>query len=45
MSLEETCFSCHDDKSNFCDSCHDYTAVDPYCWDCHAFDPASAPGL
>ena len=37
MSLQNTCMSpdCHAKKSEFCDRCHDYTGVRPYCWDCH----------
>ncbi len=35
MSLTKTCMKCHDDKVNFCDKCHDYLGVTPYCWDCH----------
>ena len=35
MSLQNTCLDCHSNKSQFCDSCHTYTAVTPYCWDCH----------
>ncbi len=35
MSLTNTCLDCHKDKSAFCDRCHDYTMVDPYCWGCH----------
>ncbi|MDY6950266.1 MAG: sulfate reduction electron transfer complex DsrMKJOP subunit DsrJ [Thermodesulfobacteriota bacterium] len=37
MSLQNTCMSanCHAKKSEFCDRCHDYTGVVPYCWDCH----------
>nr|CAJ31135.1 Hdr-like menaquinol-oxidizing enzyme, subunit E (HmeE) [uncultured sulfate-reducing bacterium] len=34
-SLTATCLSCHSNKADFCDACHAYTAVDPYCWDCH----------
>jgi len=34
-SLSHTCLDCHSDKANFCDKCHSYMAVDPYCWDCH----------
>lgn len=34
-SLTGTCLSCHDDKARFCDRCHDYVSVQPYCWDCH----------
>jgi hypothetical protein len=35
MSLTHTCMSCHSNKSEFCDECHNYAGVDPYCWDCH----------
>jgi hypothetical protein len=34
-SLTNTCLGCHGDKTQFCDKCHDYAGVDPYCWDCH----------
>ena len=30
-----SCMSCHADKAEFCDKCHDYVGVTPYCWDCH----------
>jgi len=35
MSLTNTCLSCHTDKSQFCDRCHDYVGLSVYCWDCH----------
>jgi hypothetical protein len=35
MSLTRTCLGCHQNKANFCDKCHSYMAVDPYCWTCH----------
>jgi hypothetical protein len=35
MSLQNTCMNCHSNKKKFCDSCHNFTAVKPYCWDCH----------
>ena len=38
MSLstgENSCLGCHDDKAKFCDSCHTYASVRPYCWECH----------
>ncbi len=35
MSLQNTCMKCHSNKKNFCDQCHNYVAVKPYCWDCH----------
>ena len=38
MSLSNTCLACHEGKKQFCDSCHEYLAVRPFCWDCH-FDP------
>ena len=33
--LQTTCMDCHSNKSKFCDQCHNYMGVDPYCWDCH----------
>jgi hypothetical protein len=39
MSLSNTCMSCHSNKSEFCDVCHNYSAVgQPNCWNCH-IDP------
>ena len=38
-SLSGTCMSCHNDKEKFCDRCHNYVAVTPYCWDCHVAPP------
>ncbi len=35
MSLQNTCMHCHSNKKKFCDECHNYMAVKPYCWDCH----------
>ena len=38
MSLssgEGSCMDCHSNKSEFCDKCHTYASVDPYCWQCH----------
>jgi hypothetical protein len=38
MSLstgENSCLGCHEDKEKFCDSCHTYASVTPYCWECH----------
>ncbi len=34
-SLTSTCLDCHSNKAEFCDKCHDYLAIDPFCWDCH----------
>ncbi len=34
-SLSNTCLNCHENKDQFCDKCHDYLGVEPYCWDCH----------
>lgn len=39
MSLSHTCMKCHYNKADFCDQCHNYLDVKPYCWDCHV-DPA-----
>ncbi len=38
MSLTHTCLGCHQDRAEFCDKCHTYMDVNPYCWDCHV-DP------
>ena len=38
MSLTKTCMKCHTEKDKFCDRCHAYAGVDPYCWECH-IDP------
>lgn len=35
MSLQNTCMKCHSNKKKFCDECHNYVAVKPYCWNCH----------
>ena len=34
-SLTNTCLDCHSNRDKFCDRCHEYADVDPYCWDCH----------
>ena len=34
-SLQLGCLSCHVSKVKFCDRCHEYANVAPYCWDCH----------
>ncbi len=39
MRLTGTCLKCHDNKAEFCDRCHNYAGVQPYCWECHV-DPA-----
>jgi len=39
MSLSNTCLQCHSNKTEFCDRCHNYAAVTPYCWDCHIANP------
>jgi hypothetical protein len=38
MSLNDTCMKCHSNRENFCDRCHNYADVQPYCWECH-FEP------
>jgi hypothetical protein len=35
MSLQNECMRCHSSKKKFCDECHNYMAVKPYCFDCH----------
>ncbi len=39
MSLSNTCLGCHNNKAEFCDRCHNYASVRPYCWDCHIDKP------
>ena len=34
-SLQNACIQCHTSKKKFCDTCHVYSSVTPYCWDCH----------
>lgn len=34
-SLQNACIACHTSKKKFCDTCHVYSSVSPYCWDCH----------
>ena len=36
MSLTKTCLNCHSNAAQFCDQCHSYIGVSPYCWDCHS---------
>lgn len=42
MSLSNTCMDCHSNKEEFCDRCHEYSSVDPYCWNCHV-EPEGTP--
>jgi hypothetical protein len=35
MGLTGNCLKCHNNKSRFCDRCHDYAGVKPACWNCH----------
>ncbi|NOY68113.1 MAG: menaquinol oxidoreductase [Deltaproteobacteria bacterium] len=37
VSLSNTCLDCHSNKEQFCDRCHNYASVTPYCWDCHTY--------
>ena len=39
MSLSNTCLDCHSNKAEFCDRCHNYASVRPYCWSCHIDNP------
>ncbi|MEJ2658534.1 MAG: sulfate reduction electron transfer complex DsrMKJOP subunit DsrJ [Desulfobacterales bacterium] len=38
MSLSNTCLDCHGARAEFCQKCHTYASLTPYCWDCH-IDP------
>ncbi|MGC9975251.1 MAG: sulfate reduction electron transfer complex DsrMKJOP subunit DsrJ [Syntrophales bacterium] len=35
MGLTGNCLACHENKTRFCDRCHDYAGVKPTCWNCH----------
>ncbi len=35
-SLSKTCLSCHSNKEQFCNRCHNYAGANPKCWDCHS---------
>ena len=35
MSLQNGCLKCHSNKKKFCDECHNYMSVKPFCFDCH----------
>ena len=39
MRFTQTCLGCHPNTSQFCDQCHNYVSVNPYCWDCHNKPP------
>lgn len=43
MSLQNSCMNCHSNKKKFCDECHNYMAVTPYCWDCHIMPKEDTP--
>lgn len=35
-SIAVTCLgSCHSNRAEFCDRCHEYVGERPYCWNCH----------
>ncbi len=40
-SLQRGCLKCHPNRKKFCEECHNYASVKPYCWDCH-FQPGEA---
>ena len=42
-SLSNTCLDCHANKDKFCDRCHGFLGVDPYCWDCHVIPGDHTP--
>lgn len=49
MSLSDlstnSCLGCHRNKQEFCDECHTYLGVAPYCWDCHVVPDDIQPGV
>jgi hypothetical protein len=42
-SLTNTCLKCHQNRDTFCDRCHEYADIDPYCWDCHIDKEGNEP--
>lgn len=38
-SLQNTCLECHSNYDKFCDECHKYMGIKPYCWGCHLEKP------
>ncbi len=39
VSLQNTCLECHSDYDKFCNECHTYMGIKPYCWGCHVEKP------
>ncbi|MDJ0666385.1 MAG: sulfate reduction electron transfer complex DsrMKJOP subunit DsrJ [Desulfobacterales bacterium] len=39
MSLSNTCLDCHSNYTEFCQRCHEYASIEPYCWECHINNP------
>lgn len=35
ISLQRTCFKCHNDTEKFCNKCHNFVITHPDCWNCH----------
>jgi len=35
ISLQRTCFKCHNDTEKFCNECHNFVITHPDCWNCH----------
>jgi len=34
----DTCLECHESQAKFCDRCHFFAGVQPYCWKCHELE-------
>ncbi len=43
--LQLACMECHTNKAEFCDRCHTYASVKPYCWDCHLTPQQQKAGI
>ncbi|MBC8259454.1 MAG: sulfate reduction electron transfer complex DsrMKJOP subunit DsrJ [SAR324 cluster bacterium] len=41
-SLTKTCLGCHVSQEKFCEECHTYASVKPYCWECHVTPKSGA---
>lgn len=33
--IQQTCLHCHSNREQFCDACHEFSGIEPNCWDCH----------
>ena len=39
VSLQNECLHCHSNYDKFCNECHTFMGIKPYCWGCHIDKP------